>query len=133
MADPRRSKFNPSTTVQWSDGTNFDGWILVGVVPPTFSGTDSAYVSFSDGKPVVRLPVFAFVPITDGKFHTSSSVIFTSDLQPPNTKYVVWYYDSIRRQIAGPSSAVTVTADPFTPPSLTLTAPTAGSTNPTPD
>ena len=129
---PRRAKFSQSAVVSWSSGGPFDGYCLIGVVVPSFSGTDSAYVTLNDTQPIVRLPLFAYIPIVAGTFQQESSMIFTSDLEPPNTKYVCWYYDTVGRQIAGPSSTFTVTTDPFTPPTLTLTAPTAGSTIPTP-
>jgi len=132
MALPQVGKFDQSVTVQWSNGSNFDGFILVGLVPPT-NVTDWAEIGISGYYPPQRVPVFARVPIVDGKFDSTAGLFFNADLEPPNTRYVAWYYDITRRQIAGPSSQFQVTADPFTPPSLTLTAPSAGSTNPTPD
>ena len=134
MALPRSAKFSQAVTTTWSDGSNFHGFILIGLVPPTSGGTDWASIDTgADQYPRMRIPVLAFVPIVAGKFHAESTMWFTADLTPPNTRYVAWYFDSTKRQIAGPSAQFQVTTDPFTPPSATLTVPTVGTTNPTPD
>lgn len=131
MAAPRIAKFSTST-LTWSDGAAFNGFALIGLVMPT-SGTDWSFATRGDFVPGQRLPTFAMIPITNGLFNTSVGLYYNEDIKPQNTQYVLWYYDSTRRQIAGPSTKFTVTADPLTLPSLTLTAPSLGSTNPTPD
>jgi hypothetical protein len=131
VATLRIAKF-PTSTVTWSNGQNFNGWALVGLVMPT-SGTDWSFVARGDMAPGQKLPVFAMVPIVDGLFNTSLGLYFNADIDPPNSQYVYWFYDSTRRQVAGPSSLFTVTADPLTLPALTLTVPSAGATLPVPD
>lgn len=131
MATLNIAKF-PTSTVTWSDGTNFNGFALVGLVMPT-SGTDWSFVARGSMSSGQKLPVFAMIPIVDGLFNTSLGLYFNADIEPPNSKYVYWFYDSTRRQIAGPSALFSVTADPIVLPALTITAPTAGSTIPTPD
>lgn len=132
MPVPRQATFDQSVTVTWSNGDAFDGFILVGIVSPV-SGTPWAQVDVANFYPRQRVPVFTRVPIKGGKFHNFAGLLFTADLDPPNVRYVCWYYDFTGRQIAGPSSQFAVTASPVTPPLLTLTVPSVGSTNPTPD
>jgi len=133
MAIPRVGRFSQDATLSWTDSSLFNGFILVGIVPPTSGGTDWAQLSISDYYPPQRVPVFARVPITLGKYNSVAGLFFTADLEPPNTRYVCWFYDSTGRQIAGPSAQFQVTTDPFTPPTPTLTVPSVGSVNPTPD
>ena len=132
MSLPRVGKFSQSATLTWSDASLFDGFILVGLVPPT-SGTDWSSIALSGYYPTQRVPTFARVPIKDGKYNSNSGLFFTADLEPPNTRYVCWFYDNTGRQVAGPSAQFQVTADPVTPPTPTLTVPSVGATTPTPD
>lgn len=129
---PRVAKFSQSAVTQWSDGTNFTGFCLIGIVPPTTGGTDFSFVSFGDNFPAQRLPVWAIIPIKNGYFDSDLGLFYTTDIEPPAAKYIAYYYDSTGRQIAGPTAQFTVTSDPVTPPSATLTVPTTG-TAPTPN
>lgn len=124
----RSAKFDPTVVVQWSNGANFTGFLLVGLVLPT--GYEQGY--FQTAYPFVPLPTFLKVPINNGTFHPAEGITYNADIEPPNSKYVCWYYDNTGAQIAGPSSLFTVSTGTCTPPSLTLTAPSAGSTLPTP-
>ncbi len=133
MSLPRVGKLSQTVTLAWSDGTLFSGFLLVGIVPPT-SGTDWAEIFLNDFYPPQRVPVFAKIPIKAGKYNSESGLYFTADLDPPNTRYVAWWYDATGRKITPTQSAqFQVTTDPFTPPTPTLTAPSVGSTVPTPD
>ena len=137
MADPRKAKFNATPTVAWSDGSVFNGYILIGIQMPSQGGTDYPFVAMGgsgqDFYPIQRVPTFALTPIKSGKYDINTTIFFNSDLNPPNSVYRAWLYDDTRRQVAGPSSSFTVSADPFTPPTLTPTIPTTGATTPTPD
>jgi len=134
MPIPRVGRFSQDATLSWTDASLFNGFILVGIVPPTSGGTDWAQLSISDYYPPQRVPVFARVPITSGKYNSVAGLFFTADLEPPNSRYIAFWYDATGRLITPSASAqFQVTTDPFTPPTPTLTVPSVGSVNPTPD
>jgi len=134
MPTPQTGKFSQSVTVQWTDGTNFNGFLLAGIVPPSDGVTAWTSVSMGDNYPAATLPVWARIPIVDGKFNASSGLFFNSDITPPGSKYVIYYYDSTGRRIAGPSASISVTSDPIDSlPAVTLTAPSTTGTAPTPN
>jgi len=126
---PQFAQFNQSTVVQWSDGSNLTGFLLVGLVLPT--GYTQGW--YATTYPNVPVPTFLKVPINNGNFHPAEGITYNASIEPPNTRYVCWYYDSTGRQIAGPSGFFTVSTATCTPPSLTLTAPSSGSTLPVPN
>lgn len=126
---PRFAKFNPETVVQWSDGTNLTGFLLVGLVLPT--GYSQGY--YAATYPEVAVPTFLKVPIINGTFHVSEGILYNADIEPTATRYVCWYYDSAGHQLSSTSAYFTVSATPLTPPTATLTAPSLGSTPPTPN
>lgn len=133
---PQSATLDQSVTIQWSDGTAFSGFLLVGLVTPTLSGTPFAELSLSGQAPGERIPIFTRVPVVNGKFDNSVGILYNSSIAPPETQYACWYYDQSSnppRRIAGPSTLFTVTTGTLTPPALTLTVPTPGVTAPTPD
>lgn len=126
---PQFAQFNQSTVVQWSDGSNLTGFLLVGLVLPT--GYTQGW--YATTYPNVPVPTFLKVPINNGNFHPAEGITYNADIEPTNTRYVCWYYDSTGRQIAGPSGFFTVSTATCTPPALTLTAPSSGSVLPIPN
>lgn len=133
---PQSATLDQSVTVSWSNGDTFNGFMLVGLVVPSTGGTAWAELDLGGQAPGERIPLWTKVPIVDGKFDSTVGILYNAAIAPPNTKYAAWYYDQSTnppRQIAGPSDLFTVTSTPLTPPSLTLTVPTAGVTPPTPD
>lgn len=126
---PRFAKFDPSVSVTWDDGSALTGFLLVGLVLPT--GYQMAY--YAATYPNVAIPTFLKVPINNGSFHAAESICYNADLEPPNSRYVAWYYDSTGQQIAGPTSLFTVSTGTCTPPSLTLPAPAVGLIPPVPN
>lgn len=123
----------PSGTIAWSDGTPFDGVAAIGI-KSMVDGLGATWPSTTLGNRSIRrtLPVFAPINIVEGSFDPYAGVIYNEDLTPPGTQYVAWYYDTTGKQVAGPSTAFTVTASSFTIPTLTLTVPSVGS-NPVPN
>jgi hypothetical protein len=73
------------------------------------------------------------IPIDQGRFNDSIGVYYNTDITPPNTTYIAYYYDANRNPIAGPSSPFSVTSDTFTPPALTLLTPADSAAAPVPD
>lgn len=127
---------SPAATITWSDGTLFNGFLLLGLVVPSTSGIPWAELDLGGQAPGERIPLFTKVPVVDGKFDTTVGVLYNSSIAPPETQYAAWYYDQSTyppRRIAGPSTLFTVTSTPFAPPALTLTIPTPGVSAPTPD
>lgn len=132
---PQYATLSQSMSVTWSDGTLFNGFLLLGLVFP-ISGSQWAEIDLGGQTPGERLPQFLKVPIVNGQFDNSVGVLYNSSISPPNTKYVAWYYDQSSfppRQICGPTALFTVNSGTLTPPLCTLTAPTAGTIPPTPD
>ncbi len=129
---PRIGKF-PTTTVAWSDGSAFNGFALVGLIPATDGVTSYTEGDFGLMFPSERLPAFSIIPISNGLFNASLGLYYNADISPINTTYNLRYYDTTKRLIAGPSSPFTVSADPVVLPALTLTAPITGGTAPTPN
>lgn len=131
---PRTSVVASSVVVKWSDQTLFDGFLLIGVVPPTLSATDFISVAVGEQKGYIQLPRFYMISIVQGQCDPSVGVFWTSDLDPPGVTYVDWIYDRTGRKLtANASIQFTVTADTFSPPIATLTVSTLGSTPPTPN
>lgn len=133
MSTPRTAKL--SGTIQWSDGSNFNGFGVVGLVFPTSGGAAWPELSIEPNSPRQRIPQWAVIPIVDGAFNNQVGLWFNADIDPPNTKYAIFYYDSSNKLVGQPSSSsdfFQVTADPVAPPTYTLTVPTAGTSVPDP-
>lgn len=126
---------NQDTVVSWSDGSPFNGFLLLGLVLP-INVTAWAELDLAGQYPGERLPIFTRIPITSGQFSKDAGVIYSTSINPPNTKYAAFYYDSSAyppRQIAADPTLFSVTSTPITLVPPTLTAPTAGTVAPTPD
>jgi len=126
---PRFAKFDPSVSVTWDDGSALTGFLLVGLVLPT--GYQRAF--YAATYPNVPIPTFLKVPINNGSFHNAESICYNADLEPPNSRYIAWYYDSTGQQIAGPTALFSVSTATCTPPSLTLPTPAVGLIPPVPN
>lgn len=134
MANPRSAKFT-TTPVLWSDGSNFNGFAVIALVFPTASGVNWPELTIEPGTPRQRLPIWHTVPIVDGVFNQALGLWYNTDINPPNTKYAIWYYDTANKLVAAPSSAsdfFTVTDTPVAPTVYTLTVPIAGTAVPSP-
>lgn len=123
----------PTGTVTWSDGTPFDGMLWIGL-KSLVNGSAVAWPTISLGNRASKrsVPIWSPIPIAEGAYGTDFGVWYSADLTPHNSQYIAYYYDSNGVQIAGPSSAFSVSTPTFSVPALTLTVPSMGS-NPTPD
>lgn len=115
-----------SGTVTWSNGSPFDGYVLIGTVLPS----GYSYASLSGDYPEPHLPLFTVVPISAGAFNQLARIYFNADLEPPNCRYGAYWYDTQNTLLSGPSAIFDVTSDPYPILIPTLTAPAAGSTVP---
>ena len=122
-----------TTTVQWSNGKNFNGWLALGLAVPTMSGTPYPTISVDAEMPQVRVPQWTPIPITDGVINTNTFIYFTTTLEPPNCQYVAYWYDVNFVLVSGPSALFSVTASPYTITVPTLTVPVAAVAGPSPD
>lgn len=131
MSAPRKASVSPSASFTWSNGTNFDGWLLVGVVPPVRDDENWPSVTPGDLTSPEKLPPFYMIRIRNGRAENATKVFYTSDIVPPNTVYVAWLCDVNKKLMTStPSATFTVTTDTFTPPSITATAPSVGNDPP---
>lgn len=135
MSNPRTGKFDQNVTVSWSDGTLFTGYAYVGIIKPTYGANDDAlYMTVRNfGSAPSRVPDRIPVPIVEGKYNNSLALFYNADLVPPGSVYAMELFDSTKRLVSSQSSNFTVTTDPFTPPVITPTAPTTGTSFPAPN
>lgn len=122
MSTARTAKADSSVVLSWSNAELFQGYLLIGIAAPT--GRPSVEVSSYVG--IVEVPIFTLIPVVDGKYNQATEVFYTTDLTPPNTTYFAWLLDKTGTQVGSVSTSFTVTTNPFTPPSFTMTVPAVG-------
>ena len=133
---PRVALFSNAQQFFWSGAPAipFNGFALIGLVAPSDGTTPWSIMDYGNLYPSIQLPVWQRIPIINGSLNNGCGCFLNSDITPPGSQYIVYYYDATGRQIAGPSSPFTVTTqNTFTPPILTLTIPSTVGPNPTPD
>jgi len=117
MSAPRKSTC--TGTFYWSNGDLFDGYLLIGVVPPQSGGAVWPTVMPSDITSPLPLPPFYMIRLKLGIPETQTKVLYTSDITPPNTEYVAWLCDiNLQLMTPTPSTTFTVTESTFTPPEI---------------
>jgi hypothetical protein len=127
MSLPRQAKFSQTQEFLWSTGEKFNGAAIIGFVIPTTAGTaETVYpkISFGGSSESYNLPKgFARVAINEGKLSSELGLFYNADVTPPNTQYIHYLIDSTNKIVAGPGTVFSVTSDPITLPTLTLTSP----------
>lgn len=99
-------------TITWSDGTLFDGYVLLGLGLPSNATDVWPSLAVGAGKyPMLRLPIWTVVPIRQGVFDPNTKVFVNTSIDPPNSKYGAYWFDNNKRRIY---PAAGVTAAPFT-------------------
>jgi hypothetical protein len=116
----------------WSNGSPFNGYVLLITVMPGATSFPHAYTTSGQK---VRLPDRIKVPVVNGVFNQQTKIPYNAALEPPNTKYAAFWYDlrDVQQALPGSSAdffSVTTATHAITIP--TLTAPSAGTTVPTP-
>ena len=134
MAAPTHSQIVTSSTVQWSDGANFHGYVLFLLALPIFDGSayTKAYLK-GDQQQQTRIPIRAKFPVSDGVLNQDLRLWRNGSITPPNSKWIDYWYDETRNQVAVGSSLITISTDPYTLTVPTLTVPSATGTTPTPE
>lgn len=125
-----------SGTVTWSDGTLFDGYVLLALGLPS-NGDGVWPTAMIGGKyPATRIPVWTVVPIIRGVFSPNTSIFFNSSIDPPGTKYGAYWYDINWRllfpAVGVPATGFTISVNPYAISIPTLTVPSSPSTIPLP-
>ena len=132
-SNPRIGLF-PQVQLLWTDGMPFNGFVLVGLIPPILDSVTYTEGDYGLAFPTDPLPQFAIIPIINGYLNQSVGLYYNADISPPNTTYNARFYDTTKRLIAGPSPAFTVNSSPINSiPSPLLEVPSPGGTPPTPD
>ncbi len=127
---PRIAKLNPDTQILWSDGSEFNGFVRFGLVVPRIGGNDVTQLDSAAVFPGEQIPLNTMVPILDGRFSQFVGLFYNADISPPNSQYVIWYYDLSGNLIAGPSVQFVISQNHPALPAATLNVPTVGSTIP---
>ncbi len=133
MSLPQTAKLTSTSPIVWSNGATFTGFLLVGMaLPNNAQGVQYASVNLFGVNPPQRIPTWTLIPIIQGQFDTSAGLFLSASVEPPSTKYALYWLDSTKTQIfpavGVPPTLVSVTTDPYviTQPTLTLpAAPTA--------
>jgi hypothetical protein len=123
-------------TITWSDGSNFNGFAVIGLVFPTSSGAAWPELSLEPNSFRQRIPQWSVIPIVDGAFNSSVGLFYNENIDPPNTKYAIYYYDSSNKVVGSPSAPADffiISAPTTTPTMYTLTVPIAGTAIPNPE
>lgn len=122
---PTSTKITTASPVLWSDNSLFTGYILFGVALPT-DATGAQWAELRLYGTSQRLPLWTIIPVVEGTVDTNTSLYLTTQLDPPNTRYAIYWYDSTWKLVYPfPSgtlpSLVSVTTSPYqiTVPSLT--------------
>jgi len=117
-----------SGTVTYSDGTTLlDGYVLLLIAYPT--GYTSA--SIADQLVPQAIGDHIKVRIQQGVYDQSARIYQNSSLEPPNTKYVAYFYNNNDTQL-GVTALFTISASPYSITVPSFAAPTATVSVPTP-
>ena len=122
-----------SGTVTWSDASSFNGYVLIGVAFPNISAVDYASIALGNSIEKQRLPKWTRVPIVEGAFDQGGELYYNADIEPPNTKYIAYYYDATGTRIGSATALFTITATPHAIEVPTLSVPTAAVAGPSPE
>ncbi len=129
---PEKSQLVTASDVQWSDGTSFQGSLLMVLVLPSLAGFtySKAHLKGTDVHEW-RIPTRVKVPIIDGEMSSSTRVWQNAEIEPPETVWCGFWYDETGNNIAVDNPAlVNVNTDPFTITPPALTVPTAAASHP---
>jgi hypothetical protein len=134
MASTPPAQSRLSGTVYWADRiTLFDGYVLLGLVLPTLSGSSYVQASVVNTYPAVQIPLWTKVPIKLGTFSNQVWVWQNSAIDPPGTAYVSYWYDLNDRPVGQNIVSFTIAVDPYPIVVPSLTLPTPGTGFPVPD
>lgn len=130
---PRTGKLKANPDIMWDNGDLFNGFAVIAIVPPTLDAVNWPTITIDPNSPSQRLPQTATIPIVDGVFNNSIALFYNEDLNPPNSKYAIYYLDSGWNFVGSPVSSsdfFTVSTGETNPPQYTLETPISGTVVP---
>lgn len=121
---PAVALMNSATVYAWSDGTLYNGFLLIQLISPS----GYTHCEYGNNYPSIRLPAWQRIPIVNGTANSGCGLFVNSSISPPGSLYNCYFYDATGTQIAGPSATFTVlNTNPFSPPVIpSLPKPSAG-------
>lgn len=114
-----------SGTVTWSNGDLFNGFALFILQPPTASSIPWPQIWSQSTNTPTEIPLRTPIPINNGQFNNQAELIQNDSIDPPNTRYTVYYYDNTRKLVGSVTTPFAVNTNPYTPSVPTLTVPVA--------
>ena len=115
-----------------SSTTNFDGYVWFGLTMPTGYSQPTLFAA------VVRqtLPRYIKCPVVNGAIDQTTGIPWNSDIDPPETGWVAYWFDNSDNLIApgsGSATAFSIGTSSYTlvPPTLTMPS-LASATTPLP-
>lgn len=125
-ADPSKVQVVTASDVTWAAGQTFNGSVLFMLALPTFSGEVEGR-AFVHGANLhrVRIPLRLKWPIVDGVLDTGLRLWRNDSIDPSNTRWCAFWYDTFGQLIANGVSLVNITSgDSYTIAVPSLTDPT---------
>jgi hypothetical protein len=95
-----RAKLVSTSTIAWSDGTPFNGYVVLIMALPTQGVQQWTQVALRNSLPKLKCPQRVKVPIREGVYDTYTMVWTTDSLVPESVVYSAWYYDDTDQLIA---------------------------------
>lgn len=130
---PQKATLTSTTTIKWSGGRNFDGYVLLLMSLPTSGGAAWTQVALINQYQKLRIPTRIKVPIRDGVYATDTQIWRTDSIVPPNVQYTAFWYDSTDRLIASGGTLFTVAVSSYVLDPPALTDPTLSVSIPVPE
>jgi hypothetical protein len=93
-----RVQLASSSTIEWSDGTPFNGCVILIMALPTNGNQQWTQVARRDCKPKRKCPQRVKIPIREGVYDTYTILWSTDSLVPENVLYSAWFYDDTDQQ-----------------------------------
>lgn len=119
----------------WSDGTKFNGFLILGLGYPTVSSIPISSVGILTSTSFERLPKAIKHIIKDGKLLNNKLSIYRSDkILPSGSRYYAYYYDLSGRLVAptmGTATALNINSAAYTLITPALAIPIASTISPT--
>lgn len=131
---PRTGKLKATPDIMWDNGDLFNGFAVVAIVLPTIDSIPWPSLTIDPNSPAQRLPETATIPIVDGVFNNSIALFYNADLNPPNSRYAIYYLDSSWNIVGSPATSAdffVVSQGETNPPQYTLETPVSGTVVPT--
>lgn len=99
----KKARLYNSTPFTWSDGTLFNGYLMIVTVFPTLNGDRWTYATLNDSPFRLRVPTVYKFPIREGYLaddcYVWANFTTSNSIAPPQTTYSPIYFDNSDRLI----------------------------------